>query len=1106
MDEKVTYRQQVNFCGKPRCRKCRDGIGHGPYWYAYHLTDDGRTVRTYIGKHLPPGVSINADGSPVPVLSAQAAAKSRDNLYSEIDTLDRLLAADPTNERAVQRLMIALAQSKRRGEALRAYLRFATVLQSASRRVPLSETREMYEAVQRGDDLSDYARAISTSPAREDSIDDSPSTVNSIPDAARAPSDTHTSFVGTEFIASSSSAAADAPPAFDTRIGRSNQSKLVGRDHERKILWQMLESAEQAARGPGLAPAVSRNVGDAGKKRSALVAPLALEKARSQCMMLMGESGIGKTRLAEETAREAKRRGWAVIWSHAYAQESSIPYRLWSEVLQRVIAQGLWKSEQVFATPEATQRYAPLSALLPELQEDLTRGGEGGGQGGSGYNSNPLSPEQEQVYLREAVYELLATISADVPLLIVLDDVQWADGSSCEMLGYLARRLPGQAIVLLGTCRETELSNNTVLRSLLAHMQREHAVEYLHVLPLTDAQIGALVAHLPALFVRHIQSQAAGNPFFAEELAHSLPLASERARVEAVDTSSSLPTTIAAALNQRMNRLSAPCQQLLSKAAVLGGSFDFSLICAMESDEVDEDAVLDLLDEALRADVLTEEGTGTRVTYRFWHPLLASHLYNALSATRRSRMHRRAAEVLQQMLTVPSAREEGGQAAAITEHLVKGGAEAGHILRYAELAANYAYALSAYPEAERQYRVAVQFMEASDPRHGRPASQPLPDETRQRLAYLLERLAECARIQGKFQEARQLFERVLEVRNYRENLAEAPDPPLEAQIQALLWSEIGWTWRFTGDNGRAWECSARGEQVLRAAGITTGPAAARLRVQQSSLYWQEGQYEEGLRCANEALALFEAAPMESAPAGDTTYLTRIKRTLLGDPVDLGRTHALVGALANATGQRDEALRHLNTALTLYERHDRQREIAHVCCNIGYVYLKKADLARAHSFLQRSLSLAERIGDVPLVAVVLHDFAELAAAKGDDLDEAESLYHRSLALAEQIHDREYLSQWNADLALLLLRRGKFDEVGIRAKRALTIARQMRTSPSLGHALVVLGTLRIAQYRQDNNPLSLKRARRLLERALSLAGLEMETRAQGEAALREIATLL
>ena len=108
MDDKVTYRQQVNFCGKPRCRKCREGIGHGPYWYAYHLTDAGRTVRTYIGRELPPGVasSLSAShdaiaegdleekwGLPMP-RSETATPKNpafpiaQEGLYSEIDALD----------------------------------------------------------------------------------------------------------------------------------------------------------------------------------------------------------------------------------------------------------------------------------------------------------------------------------------------------------------------------------------------------------------------------------------------------------------------------------------------------------------------------------------------------------------------------------------------------------------------------------------------------------------------------------------------------------------------------------------------------------------------------------------------------------------------------------------------------------------------------------------------------------------------------------------------------------------------------------------------------------------------------------------------------------
>ncbi len=196
MDEIVTYRQQANFCGKPRCRKCRDGIGHGPYWYAFHVTADGRKERVYIGKNLPPGV-MNSEGpdnqgggaaraakpDPYPTTKpppddnqgggkprpypttkpppdhVQGTGDSRsrpgDVEYGEIDALDRLLAADPGNEGVLQRLALALALAKRRGEALRACQRFFNTMR-ARRLVPSQETRALYEAVQRGGDLSPF--------------------------------------------------------------------------------------------------------------------------------------------------------------------------------------------------------------------------------------------------------------------------------------------------------------------------------------------------------------------------------------------------------------------------------------------------------------------------------------------------------------------------------------------------------------------------------------------------------------------------------------------------------------------------------------------------------------------------------------------------------------------------------------------------------------------------------------------------------------------------------------------------------------------------------------------------------------------------------------
>ena len=244
---------------------------------------------------------------------------------------------------------------------------------------------------------------------------------------------------------------------------------------------------------------------------------------------------------------------------------------------------------------------------------------------------------------------------------------------------------------------------------------------------------------------------------------------------------------------------------MLVRAAVLGGSFEFNSLRAMESgpSALDEDALLDLLEEALQAGMLTEEGSGTRITYHFWHPLLVSHLYDGLSAGRRASLHRRAAEVLRAANT---GREEEA-AAAITYHLLNGGADSADIAHYAELAGDRAYALSAYPEAEKHYRLVVEHLGTLPPNSSL--------DEHMHLANILERLGECTRVQGKPQEARHFYEQALEERSHRQHLPSQLDSQYEAQIDALLWVEIGITWFNTGDNMLARQCYDRAEQVLR---------------------------------------------------------------------------------------------------------------------------------------------------------------------------------------------------------------------------------------------------------------------------------------------------
>src|SRR5258707_14321761 len=146
----------------------------------------------------------------------------------------------------------------------------------------------------------------------------------------------------------------------------------------------------------------------------------------------------------------------------------------------------------------------PQRALVLEIQEVLNYTGKKGGQESAFYDA--LLPQQEDSRLREAFYTFFTSLSSNAPLLIALDDIQWADDSSSDMLGYLTRRMADHPIVILTTCRETELNAHRVLSPLIASMQREQVGELLHIQPLSDEHIGALISDLPTPAIAQIQN------------------------------------------------------------------------------------------------------------------------------------------------------------------------------------------------------------------------------------------------------------------------------------------------------------------------------------------------------------------------------------------------------------------------------------------------------------------------------------------------------------------------------------------------------------------------------------------------------------------------
>jgi predicted ATPase/DNA-binding SARP family transcriptional activator len=1116
------------------------------------------------------------------LLKLSELREARGALSIAMEPLNRLLASDPTDETAVQRLMILLTQLDRRGEALHTYRRLATRLQRTYESEPLPETRDLYEKLRLGRIHKIVHPKLPLAQAETVQKNTTPLQVNNSAKEKTAVPAEQPQAAASQDEKETIIAQAVTSIVGTSQFARYNQSPLVGRARELNAMSQLLVDIDSIENVTGN---LSKNLDEQthgvieNKQQRAIGNKRLEEQKHPHLVLLMGEAGIGKTRLAEELSHEAHNRGWAIAWTRAYEQEGAVPYRPWIELLrtflQNIPANMLIASIDprpqektsgmltVHHTPTILER---LSTLLPELRDLLA-------QNDKAYP--PLPPEQERLHLWEATLGLLSALSKTTPLLLVLDDLHWTDGSSRELLAYLIRHIQDQRILLVGTCRDVELAPNDGLRTLIADLRREQAIITLPIHPLTQSQIGSLVSHLPQNIVQSIQTRAGGNPFFAEELARvsetsslsiephltempiNTPVKAGEGRHDMFHSSATgtLPEGIAAVLERRLGKLSGECLNLLGKAAVLGGAFEFDQLLYM-ANERHEDAILDMLEEALRAGLLTEEGTGARITYHFWHPLIVSHLYDHLSATRCAQLHRRAADGL--------LREHQGHenevAAAITHHLSKGGSDPAQIGYYAELAGSQAYSLAAFAEAQQYYLLAVETLA-----HGKLPIKELGSETILRtlntvladipnplhIARLLERACECGLVQGDYQNARHFYHCILALRNQQEAGTEEDCLQREAQIQALIWREIGRTWYWNGDLDQAYECYQRGQQVMEDAGVTSGAALACIQVEYGAVNNLRGNYDSARRYVLDALERFEQAIQERQAAetdssktlslgtaqlgtqantmnvastqqknGYTGFQTITERAIMGDPLEVGRAHEMLGIISAHVGQYAESLIHFQRALTIYEQHDLVIAMVKVCGNIGAVYLTRSEHVLADTYMRRALDLAERMGSQPIIALVSGNLGEKATRTGKLL-QAEEWFRRSLTVSERINEPEHSAWCNVALAGTLQDQGQLQEAGQCIRRSLALSRGMKSNRGIGGALVALGDFRVVQAivackLQEPMNISeaqhaesrrlLLRAKATLQRAITIEGLETESVIEGQLTLASVYFLL
>lgn len=354
-------------------------------------------------------------------------------------------------------------------------------------------------------------------------------------------------------------------------------------------------------------------------------------------LLLAGEAGIGKTRIGEELCTYGRLRGARVLIGRCYEGEGAPSYWPWLQAL-RGHTQDLTDSELV---DQMGAGAADIAQIVPEVAERVP-----------GLSSPPvLDPDQARFRLFDSVTAFLRNASRRQPIVLVLDDLHWADESSLLMLQFLSRELQGMRVFVIATYRELEIESQHPLTPTLAQLSRERVSERVHMNGLVREDVGRFVQMTagvvpPLALVQAVHRETEGNPFFVSEVVRLLVASGdmERAAADPMWTPS-IPQSVREVVGRRLGRLSAECNRLLTIASIIGREFALAALARLT--DLSEDALLDILDEAIGARVVGEEPGSDVGQFRFSHALVRETLYEGLTKTRRVRLHRQIADVLE---------------------------------------------------------------------------------------------------------------------------------------------------------------------------------------------------------------------------------------------------------------------------------------------------------------------------------------------------------------------------------------------------------------------------------------------------------------------------
>ena len=426
-------------------------------------------------------------------------------------------------------------------------------------------------------------------------------------------------------------------------------------------------------------------------------------------LLLGGEPGVGKTRLAEEVLAEGRQRGCLALTGRCYESAGTPPFMPWVEAVQqsaRVTPPATFRALLAESAPEIAKLVPELRQKFPDIPPSIE-----------------LPPEQQRQFLFSNFLEFVERSARLTPHVILLDDLHWADESTLLLLQHIAQQIAEMPVLIVGTYRDVDLDVARPFAEMLETLTRKRLAQKLPLGRLTEAAVTQMLEALsgqppPQALASVIFAETEGNPFFTEEVFQHL---SEEGRLfdeqgqwltDLRVNDLEVPEGVRLVIGRRLKRLGDDARRVLTTAAIAGRSFDIGLLEALG--DAEGDTLLTALEEAEAAKLIVPQPSRREVRWQFAHGLIRQTLANSLSLMRRQRIHLRIAETMERIHGANVERH----ASDIAHHLYQAGvaADVDKTVRFLSLAGDESMQAGAFDEALKQFGEALSIEEEEDSR------------------------------------------------------------------------------------------------------------------------------------------------------------------------------------------------------------------------------------------------------------------------------------------------------------------------------------------------------------------------------------------------------